>query len=265
MINETLLAYTKRRLKTNKVLTTIVGLYLLFCIGSAIYFLVVANFRNVLICLSFLVFGPLVYIVEYYFHIELVTAFMIVSVFLAAGSLAGSCFDFYNKISIFDDLLHGTSGFIFACLGFSIINAYLKNKTDSQCLVLCISFAACFSLAIALMWELFEWGCSSVFGNDMEEDSIVTNFHSFFLAGSHNRYVEFNNIIETFIHYGDDEWYHIDGYLDLGLYDTLTDMLVCFIGTTIFVIMMAFNNVTKGKITKLFIPKANRENTIYLE
>ena len=90
---------------------------------------------------------------------------------------------------------------------------------------------------------------------DMHEDSLTKNIYSYFLAGSHNETVNITDIEKTLVYYDGGKVYVIDGgYMDLGLFDTLVDMLVCLCGAVVFVIISLIDHFSKKKILHLFVP-----------
>ena len=110
-----------------------------------------------------------------------------------------------------------------------------------------------FSLAVAVLWEMFEYAAYAFAGIDMQEDMIVDGFSSYLLSGSHNQTVTIDGITQTIIHYGDGQTYVIEGYLDIGMYDTLNDMLVCTIGCFLFALLLLPDRVLGGKLKDLLI------------
>ena len=102
---------------------------------------------------------------------------------------------------------------------------------------------------------MFEYVGTTFLGMDMQEDTIIYNIRSFLLAGSHNDIVEINGITQTIIYYGDGQQYVIDGYLDIGLYDTLNDMLVCLIGALALPVLIVIGSLFGKKPEKFIVPQ----------
>ena len=98
--------------------------------------------------------------------------------------------------------------------------------------------AFCFSMTIGVMWEFFEFGMDSVFGLDMQKDTVVTSVTSTYLDPTHdNKRIPIENIEEVRIN-GED--LGVGGYLDIGLIDTMEDLLVNFVGALSFSILGFF-------------------------
>lgn len=255
--------YLKERLK-NRAFITIVIFYILLCFASTLFWCFNMHTRNILMSIVFMLFIPLIFIAEHIFKLRFSNIFTSSILFLAIGAIAGSCFNVYTILPFFDTLLHGLSGILFGCLGFAFAEKFFGKAKNKKTFFGCLSFGICFSLAIALVWELFEYTCTTVFGLDMMEDAYVSNINSYLLAGSHNETMELNNIVKTIIYYDNGKIYQINGYLDLGLIDTLTDMTICFAGAIVFGAISTFSFFKLPKINSILIPQTkiniNQEN-----
>jgi len=154
-------------------------------------------------------------------------------------------------------------GFLFAAIGFSLVSILNENKKVSLSLspVYIALMAFCFSMTIGVLWEFFEWAMDSWFGLDMQKDTVLTAFNSVNLdPGGHNVPYSLTDITETVVLFSDGSEISLGlgGYLDLGLYDTMMDLLVNFIGAVLFSFIGYFYVRTKGKgiIAKHFIPRS---------
>jgi hypothetical protein len=69
--------------------------------------------------------------------------------------------------------------------------------------------------------------------------------------------VTIKDVASTVITTADGSAYVIDGYLDIGLLDTMKDLLVNFVGATVFSVIgyIYVKQRGKGKIASQFIPK----------
>lgn len=228
--------------------------YLAFCLGSALYFGITSRYpqmRHALV--GFLFTMPAIYIFEKAFRFDMRGALTALVLFLASGGLiVGPSYNFYINVPYYDDLLHITSGLIFAVIGYAISNRMLSGKVESP-FWYNVAFGLFFSLSVAVIWEMIEWIGTTAFHLDMQEDLIVDNFHSYLLAGTHEYVVDIDNIVKTVIYYGDNQTLVIDGYLDLGLFDTLNDMLCCIIGAVVFFAIFTINKLCGKNIDKAFL------------
>lgn len=248
-MKEGFLKYWKDRTKKDKIFTTVLTVYFVFCLFSGCYWIIDFSLRNFFMSMLFLLFIPAVYLVEYFLGFRFGGLFLGCVLFIAMGGILGTCFDFYSLIPFFDNILHGLSGFVFACLGFSLGEKFFGKAEGKRSFFGCLLFGVCFSLAIAVVWELFEYACTAFFGFDMMEDSIVTEIRSYLLAGGHNEVVSLTDITQTIVYYGDGKTFVLNGYLDIGLLDTLHDMIVCTVGAVVFVVVVT--------LSKRFFPKCN--------
>jgi hypothetical protein len=91
---------------------------------------------------------------------------------------------------------------------------------------------------------------------DMQRDTIVGGFGSTFLNPDKLNSVIYVEEIEKTLIYTKNGVIEIDGYLDIGLIDTIKDMFVNFIGAFIFSIFgyTYIKTRGKGKVAAQFIP-----------
>lgn len=245
--------YLKKRIKDIPFMLILL-LFATLCIISGIIWIINGNARNIIMCFCFVLIVPAFFIVEYYIKIKAGAIFAFSLCFLAFGAILGSCFNLYTIVPFFDTILHGLSGMIFACLGFSLSRKFFGEENTRKTFFGHLLFAVFFSLAIAVVWELIEYFLTILFGFDMMEDGIVNNIRSYYLSGSHNQVAELNNIEKTVIYYGKGDLVEINGYLDIGLIDTILDMFVCFVGAILFFIITILSKYFCPKINKSLIP-----------
>ena len=87
-----------------------------------------------------------------------------------------------------------------------------------------------------MLWEFFECGADIFLGQDMQKDFVVDHFQSVTLDPNHNQEViHVDDITGTVIQTASGKTFTIDnGYLDIGILDTMKDLLVNFIGAIVF-------------------------------
>ncbi len=239
-----------------KIFVAILAIYAAFLLFSGVYFFALLQVRNAIMSLAFLLFIPAVFIVEYFLQIRCGNIFTAAILALASGSILGTCYDVYTTFDLFDVILHGLAGVLFACLGFTLAEKFFGEANDTKHFFGCLLFAIAFSLAIAVVWEIFEYTCTVFLGFDMMEDSIVHDIHSYLLAGSHNEIVTLDGITKTIVYYGNGKMFIVDGYLDLGLIDTLGDMIICTVGAIVFGGVATWSYFKAPKVNAALIPKA---------
>ncbi|NCN52360.1 hypothetical protein GW943_00935 [Candidatus Parcubacteria bacterium] len=103
------------------------------------------------------------------FELDLaIVSFIFLSLFL------GSLRNFYERFSLWDSILHFQSGILLGIVGFVMV--YILNEKSPTKLVMSpifISlFSVCFSLALAVVWEVYEYAADSWFGYTMQESGL---------------------------------------------------------------------------------------------
>lgn len=230
---------------------------------AMVHQLVVGHYDNVFLCLLTLVLFLLPSLLERKLKIELPNALEIVILcFIFAGAILGEISQFYVLIPHWDTWLHTINGFLFAAVGFAIVNIFNENKRIAmQLSPLSVALVAfCFSMTIGVMWEFFEWTADLVLGFDMQKDMIVSDISSVMLhPEGKNETVMLEGIRDVIVVLEDGTQVSmgLGGYLDIGLMDTMKDLLVNLIGAVIFSFLGYFYVKTKGKgkIAAMFIPQ----------
>jgi hypothetical protein len=161
----------------------------------------------------------------------------IIFTFIFAAEILGEVNNYYVRIPGWDTMLHTINGFLFAAVGFSLI--YLLNRGSSNFnlspfYIALVAF--CFSMTIGVIWEFFECAMDLFFNMDMQKDFIVQNINSVSLdpEGAGN-VIHVDEIVRTVVTTASGETTTInDGYLDIGILDTMKDLLVNLIGAVVF-------------------------------
>ena len=98
---------------------------------------------------------------------------------------------------------------------------------------------------------------------DTQKDTIIHTIHSVSIDPE-GTMRSFSNIKDVII---DGQALNIDGYLDIGLIDTMEDLFVNFIGAVIFSLLGYFyaKNRDKKNLASLFIPVHKTAENDYLE
>lgn len=219
---------------------------------------------NVFLCIVTLVAFTLPNLIAKKYKIELPNVLeSIVYLFIFASAILGEINNFYEKIPFWDTILHTLNGFICAGIGFSLVDVLNQNSKHINLSPLYVAIVAfCFSMTIGVIWEFYEFSCDQVARTDMQKDRIVTSISSIALnEKKENKPVKINNIDSTIIKTKDGNEYVINnGYLDLGLDDTMKDLFVNLIGAVVFsCIGYAYiKNRGKGGFASNFIPKVKR-------
>ena len=183
----------------------------------------------------------------------------VILIFIFSAEILGEINAFYVKIPVWDTILHTTNGFLMAAIGFALIDLF--NRSDRFSIKMSPYFVAffafCFSMTVGVLWEFFEFSMDWFFGMDMQKDFIVNAIHSATLnPNGLNGTVSLNGITSTIVNYNGGQYVIEGGYLDVGIIDTMKDLMVNCIGAVVFSIIgiLYIKHRGKGKIAKSFIP-----------
>lgn len=194
---------------------------------------------------------------------------VIILLFIFSGGILGELASFYTYIPWWDTMLHTINGFLMAAIGFAMID--ILNNSPRFHISLSPVFVAfvafCFSMTIGVLWEFFEFGMDCFTTTDMQKDRIITEISSVnFNPSGINSPVTLKNIESTAIyHAASAEPYIIEnGYLDVGIIDTMKDLLVNLIGAVVFSVIGYFYILgrDKGIFASRFIPRMKTHEEI---
>ena len=227
--------------------------------------LVHGNIFNSILCLVSLILLLLPLIIQTKFEITLPNVLEItIYLFIFSAEILGEINNFYHLIPYWDTILHTLNGFLATAVGFSLVDILNKNSSHFQLspIYLCL-VAFSFSMTIGVLWEFFEYGADKFLGFDMQKDEIVTKISSVELDKTHsNKAINIKDVGKTIIYdTKGNQLVAIDnGYLDIGLNDTMKDLFVNLIGAAIFCILGYIYLIKKNKKTfaSNFIPKKGR-------
>lgn len=220
------------------------------------------NFEQVFLCILTLVLMIMPSVVQVTFKMEFPSTLeIIILLFIFAAEILGEIASFYIHFPYWDTILHTLSGFLCAALGLSLVEILNKDeRLKFQLSPLFMAIVAfCFSMTIGVLWEFFEFGMDAMFHLDMQKDTVVTSISSTYLDETHsNKRIPINNIEEVLIN-GED--LAVGGYLDIGLVDTMEDLLVNFIGAITFAILGFIYLKHKDKrLIENLVPTAMKED-----
>lgn len=186
-------------------------------------------------CIAISVFVTVPLIISVIFRWKMNIFFYILFSFYTFGPLLGAVYSLYYHLSWWDGLLHLLAGTVFAVIGAQLTNILNKNNKTSY--VLSAIFGVLLSIGIAVFWEFFEYGCDRIFNSDMQADTII-NIISTKINRTDGLVDVYKNITETFVN---GQSLGIIGYLDIGLVDTMHDMIVETLGAFIFIVYVLFD------------------------
>ena len=252
-----------RRVQNKKLVVTVYVLLRLSVIVMLVAQMFNGNFENVYTCILALLLFSLPSLIERRLHIDLPdTLEIIILLFIYAAEILGEIQEYYVIIPFWDDILHTLNGFLFAAVGFSLVNILNRNKRvmlELSPFYMAVT-AFCFSMTIGVLWEFFEWGVDTFMAKDMQKDTVLQAIHSVTLhPEGRNIPVHIRDIADVILVHSDGTQtaLGVGGYLDIGLIDTMSDLLGNFIGAVVFSIIGFFyvKSQGKGKLAKQFIPQ----------
>ena len=185
---------------------------------------------------------------------------IIILLFIFAAEVLGEINSFYMRVPHWDTMLHTINGFLCAAIGFCLVD--MMNREErfklSPLYLAIVSF--CFSMTVGVIWEFFEFGADQLLGLDMQKDAVIHAIDSVMLDPTRsNTVIHIRDIVDTIVVHSDgtQEALNLGGYLDVGIIDTMKDLLVNFVGALVFSFIGFFyvKHKGKGKVANRFIPQ----------
>ena len=226
------------------------------------------NYENVFLCVLTLLLLLVPSFLQVNLKIELPTTLeIIILLFVFAAEILGEIEAFYLRIPNWDTILHTMNGFLMAAIGFSLVDILNRDArlkfTLSPLFMAIVAF--CFSMTVGVLWEFFEFGMDQFFGLDMQKDTVIHTIQSVALDPTQsNRPVVIRDIQDVMVN---GQRLGVGGYLDIGLLDTMEDLLVNFVGAVVFSVLGFFYMKQQGKkgFASRFIPALKDESADYLK
>ena len=221
-----------------------------------------SEYESAFICLLVLVLFMLPFFIQQNFGIELPSTLeIIILLFIFAAEILGELECYFITFPYWDSMLHTTTGFLCAATGFALIDILNRNsRIKFELSPIYVALAAfCFSMTVGVLWEFFEFGMDRIFHMDMQKDTVVSSITSVMLDPTNkNIPVTIDGITSVTVN---GQELGFGGYLDIGLYDTMEDLFVNFIGAVVFSTIGYFyiKHRGKGKLAKAFIPTITEE------
>ena len=250
----------KHRKRNITLLVVLQGLVVLTIVAQLYH----KNYYNVFLCVLTLALFNIPKFVGKKFNVELPSVLeSIILLFIFSAEILGEIQNFYTIIPHWDTMLHVLNGFLMAAIGFAMIDVFNNDPrfhfNVSPYFVAFVAF--CFSMTVGVIWEFFEFAVDSFLKYDMQKDSIITSFSSVRLNPSGlNEPLKFADISKTIITYMENDTikeFSVKGYLDIGLMDTMKDLIVNLIGAAVFSVIGIFYIKNRGKrsVANYLIPK----------
>ena len=235
----------------------------LIVLASLVSAILRQEYESAFVCVLVLFLFMLPFFIQKNFGIRLPSTLeIIILLFIFAAEILGELQSYFIQYPYWDTMLHTTNGFLCAAVGFSLIDILNRDaKIKFTLSPVYVALAAfCFSMTIGVLWEFFEFGMDRLFHMDMQKDTIVHTISSVMLDSTNSNIpITIDGITSVAVNGRD---LGFTGYLDIGLYDTMEDLFVNFIGATVFSVIGYFylKHRGEGKFAKAFIPTIEETN-----
>lgn len=207
-------------------------------IFSFIYCLVLKNYYIALYSVLVSVFLTLPELLKRMFHLIMPAALELsIVLFMFSSVFLGHALDFYSKFPHWDAMLHTFSGFLMAAVGIALIDICNRHSAARALSpIFAVLFAFCFSMTVGVLWEFYEYAVDTLFDYDMQKDTYITVINSDLVNGAIPLPVESVTLNGT----------KLEGYIDIGLIDTMSDMIDNAVGALILSVFSWFYLKGKG-------------------
>ena len=235
----------------------------LIVLASLVSAILRQEYESAFVCVLVLFLFMLPFFIQKNFGIRLPSTLeIIILLFIFAAEILGELQSYFIQYPYWDTMLHTTNGFLCAAVGSSLIDILNRDaKIKFTLSPVYVALAAfCFSMTIGVLWEFFEFGMDRLFHMDMQKDTIVHTISSVMLDPTNSNIpITIDGITSVAVNGRD---LGFTGYLDIGLYDTMEDLFVNFIGATVFSVIGYFylKHRGEGKFAKAFIPTIEETN-----
>lgn len=223
------------------------------------------DWEHIFLCVLSLVLFTIPNLLKKRFQLYIPTLIEVCAVlFIICGIVLGEVESFFVRFKYWDTILHTFNGIACAALSLSLV--VLLNRQERILFrlspVLLLIVAVSFAMLIGVLWEFFEFGMDYFFGMDTQKDTWIYGFSTVSLDPLREGNITTISPIESVsINHGE---IILDGYLDIGLYDTMEDLFVTFVGAVAFNLFAAvYAKKHRGFIWSLLIePKeTTKHNT----
>ena len=152
----------------------LVNLLRLTLLAAAVLAIIYGSWFNLLIIVITLVFTFLPRLVEKKYKIYIPLDFEFVIIFFVYACLfLGEVRGFYGRFWWLDIFLHTFSAIAFCFLGFIAFFLLFKAEKIKTHPAWIAIFSFCFSLTVAVLWEIFEFTMDQVFETNMQKSGLM--------------------------------------------------------------------------------------------
>ena len=230
---------------SNSRLTAIINLiFFLLATGNALFCVISDNMFGFAYSLLSLVLLVLPLAVSRIFKLRFPAVFELsYMLFVFCAVDLGTADFFYDRFFWWDIFLHTAWGFLCSAIGFFIFSHVSENRKMTNVPKLIHSgFAFLFSLSTCVIWEFLEFAADVFFKTDVQKDTVISGIYSTLLSSDGSVGI-IDGITEVTVN---GQPLSVGGYIDIGLFDTMEDLLVGFAGAVVFfIISLIFINRRK--------------------
>ncbi len=255
-------AVLKHEMRSNRRVFSLWLILRLFVIAAMILSAFRGYYDNVFVCMLVLVLFLVPAFIEKKLAVTLPSGLQIlILLHIFATEILGELACYYVHFPYWDTIMHTVWGFLCAAIGYSLVDILNRGKEINFNLspVYLALAGFCFSMTIGVFWEFFEFGMDRIFYLDMQKDTVIHRFNSVLLDESlKNIPVLVNNVNSVAVNGID---LGVNGYLDIGLFDTMEDLFVNFVGALVFCIIVLMSGRTEKArwLAFQFIPRVSDE------
>lgn len=154
---------------------------------------------------------------------------ILLGILIIMANILGEVYSFYNLISWWDIVIHLFNSFLITFLVFAGLIVVLEKERilNLKPLMMAI-FSFAISISIGVFWEVLEYTFDKYLKTDGQKDTIINTVVSLkFDLSRNNKPVKIENVAKTILYDYDDQVITTinGGYLDIGLNDTMSDLL----------------------------------------
>ena len=196
----------------------------LFTFMTLVRLIHLGDMTHIRMCVGsfFVVLVPLA--AELVFSCKMTEPMLAASELYSVAPMLGECYKLYYTTQWWDKLVHTAGGVLFALFGIYIFRTICSEGERTKAAAL---FAFCFSVTVSAVWEFVEYASDQVTNGDMQNDTVIYEIHSYDLGDEPGTVGHITDIENVEI---DGQKLSEGGYLDIGLHDTMQDMIVETIG-----------------------------------
>lgn len=253
-----------KQIKENRRVFIVWAILRLFVIVAIVLSALRRDYESVFICVLTLALFLIPAFIQRNLGIELPSTLQIIILLhIFAAEILGELGAYYIHFPHWDTVLHTVWGFLCAAVGYSLVDILNQdNSFHFRLSPLYLAIAAfCFSITIGVVWEFFELAMDRLFLLDMQKDTVIPYISSVLLDESRSNIpVVIDNIQSVAVN---GQELYVGGYIDIGLYDTMEDLFVNFIGAFVFSLIGFFSSKKDGSMRFAFhfVPRLREEDS----